>query len=80
MDDLAQIKEKLRQTNQDFRKLEGEHHRLERELNALVRHKTLTPREEICKKQIQVEKLNTKDRIETIVREFRAQKRTKPSV
>lgn len=52
----------------EYRKLEREHHRLEVELNELVRHKTLTPQEESEKKRIQVEKLHTKDRMEAILR------------
>lgn len=54
--------------NSEYRKLKEEHHRLEIELNELVRHKTLTPEEETEKKRIQVEKLQMKDRMEWILR------------
>jgi len=53
--------------------LEEEHHRLELELNGLIRRKVLTPQEELSKKQIQVEKLHTKDRIEAMIRDFMKQ-------
>jgi len=69
-DEQHSLKEKLRKQNEDFRKLETEHHRLERELNRLIRHKTLTPEEETHKKQIQVEKLHAKDRMEAMIRDY----------
>jgi len=65
------FREALRERNPDFRKLEEEHHRLELELNGLLRRKVLTPQEEMSKKQIQVEKLHTKDRIEAMIRDFK---------
>lgn len=60
--------QEARKSNPEYRKLEREHHRLEIELNELVRHKTLTPGEEVQKKRIQLEKLHTKDRMEAILR------------
>jgi uncharacterized protein YdcH (DUF465 family) len=69
-DELSASKERLRKQDPDFRKLETEHHRLELELNGLIRRKTLTPQEESHKKQIQVEKLHAKDRMEAMIREF----------
>jgi len=69
-DELAALKESLRKQNLDFRKLEAEHHRLELELNELIRRKTLTPQEESHKKQIQVEKLHAKDRMEAMIRQY----------
>lgn len=69
-DELSIFRESLRERDPDFRKLEEEHQRLEQELNGLVRHKTLTPQEELHKKQVQVEKLHTKDRIEAKVRNY----------
>jgi uncharacterized protein YdcH (DUF465 family) len=69
-DEHSIFRETLRERDPDFRKLEEEHQRLEQELNGLVRHKTLTPQEELHKKQVQVEKLHTKDRIEAKVRDY----------
>ena len=70
VDEPAALKEALRKQNLDFRKLEAEHHRLELELNELIRRKTLTPQEESHKKQIQVEKLHAKDRMEAMIRQY----------
>jgi uncharacterized protein len=70
LDEQSIFREDLRKRDPDFRKLEEEHHRLELELNGLTRRKTLTPQEELQKKQVQVEKLHTKDRIEARVRDF----------
>ena len=76
VNDPSHLKEELRQSNREFRKLEGEHHRLDEELKEMVRRKTLTPKEEIHKKRIQVEKLHTKDRIEALLRRHRDQQRS----
>lgn len=57
-----------KQNESEYRKLKKEHHRLEIELKALIRHKTLTPIEESEKKRIQIEKLHKKDRMEGIIR------------
>jgi uncharacterized protein YdcH (DUF465 family) len=73
-DDLSLFKESLRKQDQDFRKLEEEHHRLELALNELIRRKTLTPQEESHKKQIQVEKLHAKDRMEVMIRQYMKQR------
>ncbi len=75
-DELSAFKEALRKRNLDFRKLETEHHRLDLELNELIRHKTLTPQEESHKKQIQTKKLHTKDRMEAMIREYMKQQTT----
>jgi uncharacterized protein YdcH (DUF465 family) len=69
-DELSGFRDRLRKQDRDFRKLEMEHHRLELELSGLVRRKTLTPQEESHKKQIQVEKLHAKDRMEAMIREY----------
>lgn len=72
-DELLIFREALRKRDPDFRKLEEDHHRLKLELNGLTRRKTLTPQEELQKKQVQVEKLHTKDRIEAMVRDYMKQ-------
>jgi len=69
-DELSAFKDRLRKQDPTFRKLEAEHQRLELELNGLIRRKTLTPQEESHKKQIQVEKLHAKDRMEAMIREL----------
>ncbi len=64
----SRLSDHVRNANPEFKKLEKEHHRLEIKLNALVRHKTMTPQEQTQKKRIQKEKLHTKDRMEVILR------------
>ncbi len=66
-----QIAERLRQTNHDFCALEKTHHRLDAELRALVKHHTLTPKEERLKKQLQKEKLDKKDQMAERIRDYR---------
>ena len=62
----------LRTSNAEYRELEESHHRLDAELQELLKHHVLTPQEEILKKHIQKEKLGKKDRMAAIVREHRA--------
>ena len=45
-----EIVEQLRASNPEFRELEESHHRLDAELQELVKHHVLTPQEEILKK------------------------------
>jgi uncharacterized protein YdcH (DUF465 family) len=66
------ITESLRASNQEYRELEESHHRLDEELQQLLKRHVLTPQEEILKKQIQKEKLGKKDRMAAHVREYRA--------
>ena len=66
-----EIVEQLRASNPEFRELEESHHRLDAELQELVKHHVLTPQEEILKKQIQKEKLGKKDRMADLVRQHR---------
>ncbi len=77
-DELSAFREELRKRNPDFRTLETEHHRLERELRELIRRKTLTPQEESHKKQIQVEKLHAKDRMAAMIRQYMKQQTAHP--
>jgi uncharacterized protein YdcH (DUF465 family) len=58
----------LRNTNQEFVALERRHHDLERELDALLRRRTLTTDDEIRKKTVQKEKLAMKDRMYDMLR------------
>lgn len=66
-----QIVEHLRSTNADFREMEESHHRLDAELQELLKNHILTPQEELLKKQIQKEKLGKKDRMAAMIREHR---------
>ena len=66
------IIENLRNSNDEYRELEESHHRLDAELQQLLKHHVLTPQEELLKKHIQKEKLGKKDRMAVFIREYRA--------
>jgi [ribosomal protein S18]-alanine N-acetyltransferase len=65
------ILELLRKEHGEFKTLEQTHQRLEDELAELTKLHILTPEEEVRKKQIQFEKLATKDKMAEIVRVFK---------
>lgn len=67
-----QIAESLRASNVEYRELEESHHRLDMELQQLLKHHVLTPQEEILKKQLQKDKLGKKDQMAALIREHRA--------
>jgi uncharacterized protein YdcH (DUF465 family) len=66
------IADHLRVANSEYREIEESHHRLDAELQELLKHHVLTPQEEILKKQIQKEKLGKKDRMAALIREYRS--------
>lgn len=66
-----QIAEHLRSTNPDFCELQEAHHQLDAQLQELLKNHILTPQEEVLKKQIQKEKLDKKDRMAKLIREYR---------
>ncbi len=66
-----QIAESLRSTNLNFQELEETHHRLDAELQEMLKNHFLTPQEELLKKQIQKEKLGKKDRMAVLIRDYR---------
>jgi len=65
-----QITDQLRTSSPKFRELEESHHRLDAELQELLKHHVLTPQEEIIKKQLQKEKLGKKDRMADLIRQY----------
>jgi uncharacterized protein YdcH (DUF465 family) len=65
------IAESLRTSNEGYRELEESHHRLDAELQQLLKRHVLTPQEEILKKHIQKEKLGKKDRMAALIRDYR---------
>ena len=71
MMDEESLREQLRRDHPEFRKLFDEHHRLDEEIKDMVRQKVLTTDEEIRRKQLQIEKLHAKDKMEFILREHR---------
>ncbi len=58
----------LRSENEEYKKLEEEHKKLELTLDEINKKKYLTPDEEIEKKRIQKQKLHFKDRMALLVR------------
>jgi len=58
----------LRSENEEYKKLEEEHKKLELALDEINKKKYLTPDEEIEKKRIQKQKLHFKDRMALLVR------------
>ena len=66
-----EIAAQLRASNTEFRELEESHHRLDAELQELLKNHVLTPQEEVLKKQLQKEKLGKKDRMAWLVRQHR---------
>lgn len=67
----AQIAEALRASNDEFRELEAAHHRLETELQEILKHRVQTPQEEMMRKQLQKEKLAAKDKMAELIRQYR---------
>jgi [ribosomal protein S18]-alanine N-acetyltransferase len=65
------VLEVVRREHSEFKALEETHQRLEDQLAELTKLHILTPDEEIRKKQIQFEKLSTKDKMAEIVRQFK---------
>jgi hypothetical protein len=63
--------ERMKQQNHEFLNLQRTHKQLEKKLSKLNKRKTLTPQEELEKKQLQKEKLVTKDQMEVLIRSFR---------
>lgn len=66
--EIAQI---LRERNRRFRTLEKEHHQLDEALRDLSRRRTLTPQEELRKKEAQKKKLAAKDSMAEMIRYYK---------
>jgi uncharacterized protein YdcH (DUF465 family) len=67
----AEIISILRTENDEFRKLEKEHKKLDTYLDEIARKKYLTSDEEIEKKKIQKKKLQFKDRMAQLIRDYK---------
>lgn len=66
-----EIAKLLKNENEEFRRLEEEHKRLDQTLAELDRKVHLTAEEEIERRNIQKMKLNKKDRMAEFIREYR---------
>ncbi len=60
----------LRNENEEYKKLEEEHKKLELSLDEMNKKRYLTSEEEVEKKKIQKQKLQFKDRMAQIVRAY----------
>lgn len=67
----AEIISILKTENDEFKKLEEEHKKLDKYLDEIARKKYLTSNEEIEKKKIQKKKLQFKDRMAQFIRDYR---------
>ena len=66
-----EIVENLKGQNEEFKKLLEEHHQLEGLLTEIDRKVYLTPEEEVERKRIQKQKLQKKDRMAEMIRDFK---------
>ena len=71
MTSSQQRREKLLQTDEEFRQLAEQHHELDIRLSELSRQLYRTTREELEKATLKKRKLQLKDRMENIVRSRR---------
>jgi len=69
----------LRESSWEFRTQEARHRELEAELAAMVRHRLLTPTEELHKKELQIQKLAAKDRMAELLRDHRRRDAAPPA-
>ena len=63
--------DEVRRESREFRSLEVRHRDLEAELTGLIRRRTLTPQEELHKKELQKHKLAIKDRLTRLLHDHR---------
>jgi len=68
MPDLDALKQELKQSHEEYRRLAQEHQDFERQLQQLTQKTLLSQEEEILEKQIKIQKLKLKDRMEEILR------------
>ena len=61
----------LRSESEEYKKLETQHRKLEQFLDTINKKKHLTTEEELEKKQTQKQKLQYKDRMAELIREYK---------
>ncbi|MBL7049736.1 MAG: DUF465 domain-containing protein [Nitrospira sp.] len=62
--------EALREQSEEYRKIENDHKKLNRTLDAINKKKFLTTEEDVQKKKLQKQKLQLKDRLAELKRDF----------
>ena len=67
----AEVKDFLRNENEEYKKIEEEHRKLNQFLDEMSKKKYLSSEEEMEKKKLQKQKLQYKDRLAQIIREYK---------
>ena len=68
MVDEKHLREELSRKDPRFKRIFDQHQRLDLLIKKIDRHRTLTPQEELSRKQLRVEKLQAKDRMEKMIK------------
>jgi uncharacterized protein YdcH (DUF465 family) len=71
----AEIIDILKKQNEEYKKLFEEHKSLKQALAEINKNKYITPEEEMERKKIQKQKLQKKDRMAEILREYKKTKK-----
>lgn len=66
-----EIIEKLKQENEDFRKLSDEHHSLDVQIQEIDKKVYLTPEEDVERKKMAKQKLHLKDMMAEQIRDYK---------
>lgn len=66
-----EIIEKLKQENEEFRKVSDEHHHLDLQLIEIDKKVYLTPEEDVERKRLAKQKLHLKDKMAELVRDYK---------
>jgi uncharacterized protein YdcH (DUF465 family) len=67
----AEVIDFLRNENEEYKKIEEEHRKLNQFLDEMSKKKYLSSEEEMEKKKLQKQKLQYKDRLAQIIREYK---------
>ena len=67
----AEVIDYLRNENEEYKKIEEEHRKLNQFLDEMSKKKYLSSEEEMEKKKLQKQKLQYKDRLAQIIREYK---------
>ena len=67
----AEVVDILRNENEEYKKLEEEHQKLNEYLDEMSKKKYLSSEEEIEKKKLQKKKLHYKDKLAQLIREYK---------
>lgn len=70
----AEIISILRSESEEYRKIEEEHRKLDKDLDEMSKKRYLTSDEEVEKKRMQKQKLQYKDRMAELIREYNRNK------